>query len=389
MESLYLISFGEIALKGANRPFFERILIQRIKQALKPYDKMVKVEKTHGRVYCFTEAPRNLVLDSLKKVFGIVYISPAKSCENDMDKIQETALEVMKSQNYAGKTFKVETRRPNKSFPFKSPEVSREVGAHILRNLENLKVDVHEPQIRLDVEIREKAFIYCERVPGPGGLPLGCNGKAVLLLSGGIDSPVAAYMLMKRGVEIEPVYFHSFPFTSDRAKQKVINLCKVLAGYSGQMRLHVVNFTEVLKQLSQNTPNEFLTILMRRMMVRIAQQVAEKIGAKALVTGESLGQVASQTLEALSATNEVATVPIFRPLIGFDKVEIMDLAKKINTYDISIEPYADCCTVFVPEHPKTRPNLSSVHEAESGLNVEELTQKGLADIEIIDVSPGF
>ena len=291
------------------------------------------------------------MLGSLK-VFGIVYISPAISCENDMDKIKETALEVMKSRNYSGKTFKVETRRPNKAFPLKSPEVSREVGAHVLRNLENLKVDVHNPQIRLDVEIREKAFIYCERVPGPGGLPLGCNGKAVLLLSGGIDSPVAAYMLMKRGVEVEPVYFHSFPFTSDRAKQKVIDLCKVLAGYSGGIRLHVVNFTEVLKQLSQNTPNEFLTILMRRMMVRISQQVAEKIGAKALVTGESLGQVASQTLEALSATNEVATIPIFRPLIGFDKVEIMDLAKKINTYDISIEPYADCCTVFVPEHPK-------------------------------------
>lgn len=389
MESLYLISFGEIALKGENRPFFERILMQRIKKALRPYDENIRLQKTHGRIYCFTEAPREKVINSLKKVFGIVYISPAISCENHMEQIEQIALEVMKSQNYTGKTFKVETRRPNKSFPLKSPEVSREVGAHLLKNLEGLSVDVHNPQIRLDVEIREKTFIYCERVPGPGGLPLGCNGKAVLLLSGGIDSPVAAYMLMKRGVEIEPIYFHSFPFTSDRAKEKVVELCRVLAEYSGQMRLHVVNFTEALKELGENTPDEFLTIMMRRMMVRIAQKTAESIGAKALVTGESLGQVASQTLEALAATNEVATIPIFRPLIGFDKIEIMDLAKKIGTYDISIEPYADCCTVFVPKHPKTRPDLSGVHEAESGLDVEKLTELGLEDIEIIEVQTGL
>ncbi|MDD4569081.1 MAG: tRNA 4-thiouridine(8) synthase ThiI [Tepidanaerobacteraceae bacterium] len=387
MESLYLISFGEIALKGANRPFFERILMQGIKKALTPFDENVKLQKTHGRIYCFTKAPREKVMDSLKKVFGIVYISPAKSCGLNMEEINNTALEVMKSQKYTGKTFKVETRRPNKSFPIKSPEVSRQVGAHLLMNLDNLKVDVHHPQIRIDVEIREKAFLYSERVPGPGGLPLGCNGKAMLLLSGGIDSPVAAYMLMKRGVEIEPIYFHSFPFTSDRAKEKVIDLCRILAMYSGQTRLHVVNFTEVLKQIGENAPNEFLTIMMRRMMVRIAQQVAERVGAKALVTGESLGQVASQTLEALSATNEVATMPIFRPLIGFDKIEIIDIARRIGTYDISIEPYADCCTVFVPQHPKTRPDLSGVHEAESGLDVGELKEQGLKDIEIINVYP--
>ncbi|HHV18581.1 MAG TPA: tRNA 4-thiouridine(8) synthase ThiI [Thermoanaerobacterales bacterium] len=387
MESLYLISFGEIALKGENRPFFERILMQRIKQALRPYDENMRLQKTHGRIYCFTKASREEVLNSLEKVFGIVYISPAISCENHMDQIKQTALEVMKSQNYAGKTFKVETRRPNKSFPLKSPEVSREAGAHLLRNLEGLKVDVHKPEIQLDIEIREKTFIYCEKVPGPGGLPLGCNGKAMLLLSGGIDSPVAAYMLMKRGVEIEPIYFHSFPFTSDRAKEKVIDLCRVLVEYSGHMRLHVVNFTEALKELGEKTPDDFLTIMMRRMMVRIAQKTAESVGAKALVTGESLGQVASQTLEALVATNEVATMPIFRPLIGFDKIEIMDLAKKIGTYDISIEPYADCCTVFVPEHPKARPNISGVHEAERGLKVEKLTELGLKDIEIIDVKP--
>lgn len=387
MENLYLISFGEIALKGENRPFFERLLMQRIKQALLPYDDNIQLKKTHGRIYCYTKASQERVINSLKKVFGIVYISPAKSCENDLEQIKETSLEVMKGQKYNGKTFKVETRRPNKSFPLKSPEVSREVGAHILRNLDGLKVDVHEPEIQLDIEIREQTFIYCDKVPGPGGLPLGCNGKAMLLLSGGIDSPVAAYMLMKRGVEVEAIYFHSFPFTSDRAKEKVIELCKVLAKYSEKMRLHVVNFTEALKELGEKTPDEFLTIMMRRMMVRIAEKAATDIGAKALITGESLGQVASQTLEALVATNEVATIPIFRPLIGFDKIEIMELAKKIGTYDISIEPYADCCTVFVPKHPKTRPNLSGVYDAESGLDVEELTKMSLKDIEIIDVKP--
>jgi thiamine biosynthesis protein ThiI len=292
----------------------------------------------------------------------------------------------MKKIDYRGKTFKVETRRPNKSFPLKSPEISREVGAHLLRNLKDLKVDVHNPDIEVDVEVRERAFVYCERIPGPGGLPVGSNGRAVLLLSGGIDSPVAGYMVMKRGVEIVPVYFHSFPFTSDRAREKVVDLCRVLAGYSGKIRLHVVNFTDVLKELGGKSPNEFLTILMRRMMVRISQEIAGKVGAKALVTGENLGQVASQTMEALNATNEVARMPIFRPLIGFDKVEIMDLAKKIGTYDISIEPYADCCSVFVPEHPRTRPRLSDVHEAESGLDIERLTEWGLKDVEVIEIT---
>jgi len=385
MESLYLISFGEIALKGENRPYFERFLMQRIKEALLPYDENVQLTKTHGRIYCYTKAEREKVFNALKKVFGIVYVSPAKCCENDLEQIKETALELMKGLNYSGKTFKVETRRPNKSFPLKSPEVSRHIGAHILRNLKGLTVDVHEPDILLEVEIREQTFVYCEKIPGLGGLPVGCNGKAMLLLSGGIDSPVAAYMLMKRGVEVEAVYFHSFPFTSDRAKEKVIELCRVLAEYSGRMRLHVVNFTEALKEIGEKAPDEFLTIMMRRMMVRVAEQIAREVGAKALITGESLGQVASQTLEALVATNEVATMPIFRPLIGFDKIEIMELARKIGTYDISIRPYDDCCTVFVPKHPKTRPNLSGVHDAESHLDVKQLMQMSLKDVEVIDV----
>ena len=386
MESLYLISFGEIALKGENRPFFERILVSNIKKALKKFES-VRVEKTHGRIYCFVDGRREEVIESLKKVFGIVSISPSLSCDLDINLIGQTALEVIKSIDYKGKTFKVETRRPNKSFPIKSPEISREVGAHILRNLDGLRVDVHKPQIKVEVEIREKAFVYCQKTRGLGGLPVGCNGKATLMLSGGIDSPVAGYMIMKRGVEVEPVYFHSFPFTSDRAKEKVIDLCRILASYSGgSMKLHVVNFTEALKEMAEKCPDEFITIMMRRMMVRISEQIAKKVGAKALITGESLGQVASQTLEALNATNEVASMPVFRPLIGFDKSEIMDLAREIGTYDISIMPYDDCCTVFVPQHPKTRPNIDQVHEAEKNIDCQKLLDESLKDVETINIT---
>ncbi len=386
MENLFLVSFGEIALKGENRPFFERILIQRIKAALKRFDNII-VKKTHGRIYCYASGIPEEIADSLSKVFGIVSVSPAMSCELKMSSIKETALSIMKSAAYFGKTFKVETRRPNKSFSLKSPEVSKEIGAHLLSNLDGLSVDVHNPDVVLEIEIRERAFVYLEKIPGPGGLPLGSNGKAMLLLSGGIDSPVAGYMTMKRGIEIDAVYFHSFPFTSDRAKEKVIDLCRVLASYSNGIRLHVVNFTDVLKNLAEKGPEDFLTILMRRMMVRISQRLAQTFGAKALVTGESVGQVASQTLEALIATDEVAEMPIFRPLIGFDKVEIMDYARKIGTYDISIQPNADCCTVFVPKHPKTRPALSSVHDAESNLDVARLIHTGLCDIQTIDIKP--
>jgi len=384
MENLYLISYGEIALKGENRPFFERILVQRIKQALGGFEKY-KVQRTHGRIYCYVQGPEEDVIDSLKRVFGIVSISPTESCDLDLEAIKETAFSIMEKIDYKGKTFKVETRRPNKSFPMQSPEVSREIGAHLLRNLKDLRVDVHNPDILLEIEIRERAYVYQEKISGLGGLPVGCNGRAVLLLSGGIDSPVAGYMTMKRGVEIEAVYFHSFPFTSDRAKEKVIDLTRILSAYCGHINLHVVNFTDVLKEIGEKTPNDFLTILMRRMMVRISERVAEKVGAKALVTGESLGQVASQTLEAINATNEVANMPILRPLIGFDKSEIMALARKIGTYEISIEPYADCCTVFVPEHPKTRPELEAVRKAEQNLDIDMLTEWGINNIEKIKV----
>lgn len=385
MENTFLISFGELGLKGENRPYFERILVQNIKEALKNFEK-VEVRRTHGRIYVNAAGEREAVINRLKKVFGIVSISPAKCCLLDLEEIKKAAVEAVKELDYKGKSFKVETRRPNKSFPFKSPEISKMVGGYVLRNIEGLRVDVHNPDIEIDVEIREKAFVYCKREKGPGGLPLGSNGRAVLLLSGGIDSPVAGYMAMKRGVRIFPVYFHSFPFTSDRAKEKVIDLCRVMAEYSGKVRLFVVNFTDILKELAEKGKEEYLTILMRRMMVRIAQGIARNLGAKALITGESIGQVASQTMESILCTNEVADIPILRPLIGLDKQEIIEIARKIGTYEISIRPYEDCCTVFVPEHPVTRPRLDSVKKIESAFDVEEMTKKGVKDVEIIEIS---
>lgn len=385
MEDLYLIRYGEIALKGENRPFFEKTLVRRIKNALRGFDG-VKIERTHGRMFCFVKGSKKEVLDALSKVFGIVAISPAKGTELSMEAIGSAALEAIKDVDFKGKTFKVETRRPNKSFPVKSPEISRRVGAHILRNLDGkLKVDVHNPEIQVDVEVRDRAYVYCNETEGPGGLPVGCNGRAVLMMSGGIDSPVAGYMIAKRGVEIEPVYFHSFPFTSDRAKEKVIDLCKILAQYTGKMHLHVVNFTEVLKELGEKGKDEYITILMRRMMVRVSQEIAKKIRAKALITGESLGQVASQTIEALNCTSEVADMSIFRPLIGFDKREIIDIAKQIGTYETSIKPYADCCTIFVPEHPKTKPAIPKVQKVEEVFDIDKLVNTALKDIETIEI----
>lgn len=368
MKDVLLIKYGELALKGENRSFFENTLVKNIKYALRDFDG-VKVEKTHGRIYVECEKDVEEAIERLKKVFGIVGITRAKEADLDLEEIFKAAVDLMKS--HQGKTFKVETKRPNKAFPYNSMEVSRRVGAAVLKNVKNMKVDVHNPDVLLNVEIREKAFLYAGVIEGAGGLPLGTNGKATVLLSGGIDSPVAAWMMMKRGVEVEAVYFHSRPYTSDRAKEKVVDLCKVLSQYGRGMRLHVVHFTDLQLEIYEKCPARLTTIIMRRMMMKIAEKIAQQNGSLALITGESLGQVASQTIESLYVTNSSVSLPVFRPLIGMDKREIIDIAQKIGTYEISIRPYEDCCTIFVPKHPATKPKLEKVLEAEEKMDYQK------------------
>lgn len=368
MQDILLIKYGELALKGDNRSFFENKLIKNIKHALSDF-KEVNVEKTHGRIYVECDGDIEEVIEKLKKVFGIVGITKAKRTDLKLEDIYQAAIELMKE--HSGKTFKVETKRPNKSFPYNSMEISRKVGAAVLKNVKNLKVDVHNPDVLLNVEIREMAFVYAGVIEGIGGLPLGTNGKATVLLSGGIDSPVASWMMMKRGVEIEAVYFHSPPYTSERAKDKVVDLCKVLSQYGQKIKLHVVHFTDLQLEIYEKCPPKFTTIIMRRMMMKIAEKIAQKNGSMALITGESLGQVASQTIESLYVTNASVSMPIFRPLIGMDKTEIIDLAQKIGTFEISIRPYEDCCTIFVPKHPATKPKLDKVIEAEQKMEYQK------------------
>ncbi|NLJ34002.1 MAG: tRNA 4-thiouridine(8) synthase ThiI [Firmicutes bacterium] len=387
MKDLILVRFGELGLKGKNRLYFQNILLNRIREALAPLGGC-RCHRTHGRI--FVEVPGDLsqALSRLEKVFGIVSLSPARRLPLNLAHIKEEALSQLDlaRQEGGGNTFKVEARRANKSFAYNSLEINRLVGAHLLQNTKGLSVDVHEPDIRVVVEIRREAYVYARMLPGPGGLPVGTGGRAVLLLSGGIDSPVAGWLTMKRGVNILPVYFHSPPFTGERAKGKVVDLCRVLAAYGGQLPLHVVHFTQIQKALSLHCPEELGTILMRRMMMRLAQELAHRQGAQALVTGESIGQVASQTLEGLRATDAVVDLPVFRPLIGLDKVEIIELAQRIDTYKTSILPYDDCCTLFVPRRPATRPRLKQVAAAEAGLPVEELVKEALLQTEIIKVT---
>ncbi|NLP17548.1 MAG: tRNA 4-thiouridine(8) synthase ThiI [Firmicutes bacterium] len=387
MKDLILVRFGELGLKGKNRLYFQNILLNRIREVLTPLG-VCRCRRTHGRI--FVEVPGNLeeALDRLQRVFGIVSLSPSRRLPLDLEVIKEEALVqlCLARDQDGGSSFKVEARRSNKSFAYNSMEINQLVGAHLLQNTRGFTVDVKNPDIRVVVEIRREAYVYSRQLPGPGGLPVGTGGRAVLLLSGGIDSPVAGWMTMKRGVNIIPVYFHSPPFTGDRAQGKVLALCRILAGYGGKLPLHVVHFTEIQKALRLHGPEELGTILMRRMMMRLAQEIARRVGAQALVTGESIGQVASQTLEGLRATDAVVDLPVLRPLIGLDKVEIIELARKIDTYNTSILPYDDCCTLFVPKRPATRPRLQQVEAAEEGLPLRELVEGALEQTEIIKVT---
>ncbi|NLM51675.1 MAG: tRNA 4-thiouridine(8) synthase ThiI [Firmicutes bacterium] len=386
MTTLFLIRYGEIALKGKNRAFFEKTLLQNIKKALRDLAPC-RIYRTHGRHFVeVTEGDATAVAKRLQEIFGIVSISPVAVADLSLEAIKAAALEEFAKVARPGIRFKVNTKRANKQFPLNSMEVSAKVGAHLLKNLSGLVVDVHEPEAVLDMEIREeKAFIYTERLPGLGGLPVGVAGKGMLLLSGGIDSPVAGYLALKRGVTLEALHFHSPPFTSERAKEKVIDLCRRLAYYGGKINLHLVHFTEVQKELRLKTPERLMVTLMRRLMFRIAQRLAEKRGALALITGESLGQVASQTMESMNVIERVTYLPVLRPLIGMDKHEIIALAQKIETYPISIRPYEDCCTLFLPDFPATRPRLQQVEEAEKALDIEALVAGCLEKTEVLTI----
>lgn len=390
MEKVILIRYGEIMLKGLNRPSFEKKLADNIKKTISNLGK-IRIRRIQARIYVEpyeNDYDFDECINLLTKVFGIVSVSVVWKIESDFNLIKEKALkmalELVEKKDYP--TFKVETRRANKQFPMKSPEISRELGGYILSNIPQISVDVNNPSFVVHVEIREFTYIYSEKIPAVCGMPIGTNGKAMLLLSGGIDSPVAGWMIGKRGVEIEAVHFYSYPYTSERAKEKVIDLAKILALYCHKINLHIVPFTDIQLEINEKCPHEQSTIIMRRAMMKIAEQIANKRGANALITGESLGQVASQTIESLAVTNQVVDLPVFRPLVGMDKNEVINLAKKINTYETSILPYEDCCTVFVAKHPETKPKLNRIIMSEEKADLKKLIEKAVEDTEILIIT---
>ena len=390
MEKVILLRYCEIHLKGQNRPYFERLLVSAVKGALKKFPG-AKVERGEGRYFVkgLTDEEFPKAIEALKKVFGVHSLSPAVELEKDEQKIYEAAIDqigaFLKKYNKSSATFKVECKRADKRFKYNSMQFAAKVGEKALEAFEQISVDVHKPDFKVYVEIREHAYVYADIIAGQGGMPIGSNGKAHLLLSGGIDSPVAGYMIAKRGVRIEAVHYESFPYTSERAKEKVISLARILSEYTGPIKLHVVNFTDIQTAIYEKCPEEMLTVIMRRFMMRIAERIARKNQGQALITGESIGQVASQTIESLTVTNSSVDLPVFRPLIGMDKIEIMDRAQQLGTYETSILPYEDCCTVFVPKHPVTRPKLAAIEEAEKNLDVEAMIEEALSNVEEIVV----
>lgn len=390
MQEVILIKDGELALKGLNRSTFEDILIKNIRWKLSSLGKF-RFEKAQSTIAVFPE-DEDIDLDEaaeiVGKVFGIVGYSRAAICDKDMQTILHTANEYLGAQLDAVGTFKVESKRSDKKFPYTSPEISRETGGYLLRKHSHLKVDVHDPELVVNVEVRDKyVFIHGNQEKGAGGMPVGTNGKGMLLISGGIDSPVAGWMMAKRGIELAAVHFASPPYTSKRAEMKVHELLKKVAVYSGRIRLYTVRFTEIQETIRDNCPEDLFTLVMRRMMMRIASIIAEKENCQALITGESVGQVASQTIYALACTDKAAKYPVFRPCIGMDKTEIIEISRKIDAFDISIEPYQDCCTVFTPKHPKTRPTPELLDETEAAVDWQELleTAANTADVRYISL----
>ena len=388
----FLIKYAEIGIKGKNRHVFEEALVRQIRIALRPCEGHFNVIRTYGRVFVEAKSEFDFeeVTETLSHVFGIWGICPVAVHDlMPLEELSKTAAAFMREEYPEGShTFKVRTRRMNKEYPQDSLEINAELGHSVLEACPNLSVDVHTPEVTLCVEIREKLYIYSQVIPGPGGLPVGVGGKCMLLLSGGIDSPVAGYMVAKRGVRIDAVYFNAPPYTSERALQKVVDLAREISVYTGPIRLHNINFTEIQLYIYEQCPHDELTIIMRRYMMRIAERLAMENECLGLITGESIGQVASQTLAALAVTNEVCTLPVFRPLIGFDKEEIVRVSKKIGTYETSILPYEDCCTIFVAKHPVTKPRAEVIRKHEHNLEekIEEMVERAIANDDIINIS---
>lgn len=384
-----LIRYAELALKGKNRSQFEKKLQENINIALKPYPN-VKLERTYGRMFVHLNGSEyEPIMETLAKIFGIHSFSLAVKVENELENIQKGALRAVLQILDNKKTFKVAAKRANKGFPIDSQRLNYEVGSYILRNTEDLTVNVHEPDIEVKVEVRETAtYITCATFKGMGGLPVGTGGKVVLMLSGGIDSPVAGFLAMKRGVVIEAIHFHSPPYTNERAKQKVVDLTKVLTEYGGKIRLHIVPFTNIQMLIQKNIPGNYTMTVMRRMMFRISERIAYNQKAFAIANGESLGQVASQTLHSMYTINEVTNMPVIRPLITMDKLEVIEVAKKIGTYDLSILPYEDCCTIFLSPETKTKPVREKANRFEEKLAIDDLVEEAVSNIEVIDIVPG-
>ncbi|MDD5922392.1 MAG: tRNA 4-thiouridine(8) synthase ThiI [Eubacteriales bacterium] len=397
-QNIFIVRTGEVALKGMNKPYFEKMLQNRISQNLREFKKQaeengwspVSVRRNEGLIFVRApkEIPEEKVLRQVSRVFGVSSVSPSVESKSDLDAIGECAVSFMMKQieERGIKTFKVEAKRADKSFPVKSPDIARIIGGKVLKGCKVLKVDVHNPDVKLFVDLRrDETFLYDRKVSGMGGLPLGTNGRGLSLFSGGIDSPVATWMMAKRGMVVEVMHFHSYPYTSQRAQEKVERLVRIIASYSGTVKMHIVNLLPVQEQIVMHCPEDETTILVRRFMMRIAEQIAKKNGCQMLITGEDLGQVASQTADSLVVTDQSVSLPVMRPLIGMDKMEIIDRAKEIGTYETSIEPYEDCCTVFLPKHPVTRPKLSKILESESKLDVDKLIQDAVLSEEVKEI----
>lgn len=388
MERVLSVSLGELILKGANRKYFEDKLIREMKRAIKDIG-YKNIYKEQGKIYIEgEESDFPQMTNRLKKVFGLVYISPCiKIASKDLEEIKQAVILIMqeKLENEKVSTFKIQTKRADKKFSLKSPELSSKMGGVILREFSDMTVDVHNPEVYVYIDIKVNAYVYTDKIKGSGGLPIGTNGKGLLLLSGGIDSPVAGYMMAKRGLEINCVHYHSYPFTSERAEEKVKDLAAILSRYTGKFRLYSVNILPIQKAINENCPEGEMTIISRKFMMRIAERIANYNNYDALITGENLGQVASQTIQGISVTNESVNLPILRPLIGFDKVDIIEIAKEIETFETSILPFEDCCTVFLPKHVVTQPKVEKIKKSEEALDIHSLVENAVENMKIYKI----